>query len=112
MTCPIFDGFFSSHFRETHQNKNNKIYDNDKDVLFHHFNNYLKDYDCHNDRLKIVHTYGDADIRPWTKMIALHDIGRFELKTLRQLSSGHDGSCRLRCKFCSITIMDDPIVPD
>jgi len=24
------------------------------------FNNYLKDYDCHNDkiRLKIVHTYG------------------------------------------------------
>jgi hypothetical protein len=59
------------------------------------FNNYLKDYDCHNDkiRLKIVHTYGvvkeSADIAArmklseedtsLAKMIALlHDIGRFE----------------------------------
>ena len=59
------------------------------------FNNYLKDYDCHNDkiRLKIVHTYGvvkeSTDISArmrlseedttLAKMIALlHDIGRFE----------------------------------
>ena len=58
------------------------------------FNNYLKDYDCHNDkiRLKIVHTYGvvkeSADIAArmklseedtsLAKMIALlHDIGTF-----------------------------------
>ena len=59
------------------------------------FNNYLKDYDCHNDKilLKIVHTYGvvkeSTDISArmqlseedttLAKMIALlHDIGRFE----------------------------------
>ena len=66
------------------------------------FNNYLKDYDCHNDkiRLKIVHTYGvvkaSADIAARMKlseedtslatMIALlHDIGRFE--QLKQFDS-------------------------
>ena len=66
------------------------------------FNNYLKDYDCHNDkiRLKIVHTYGvvkeSADIAArmklseedtsLAKMIALlHDIGRFE--QLKQFDS-------------------------
>lgn len=66
------------------------------------FNNYLKDYDCHNDkiRLKIVHTYGvvkeSADIASrmklseedtsLAKMIALlHDIGRFE--QLKQFDS-------------------------
>ena len=38
------------------------------------FNNYLKDYDCHNDkiRLKIVHTYGvvkeSADIAARMKL--------------------------------------------
>ena len=59
------------------------------------FNNYLKDYDCHNDKilLKIVHTYGvvkeSTDISArmqlseedttLAKIIALlHDIGRFE----------------------------------
>ena len=66
------------------------------------FNNYLKDYDCHNDkiRLKIVHTYGvvkeSTDISArmqlseedttLAKMIALlHDIGRFE--QLKQFDS-------------------------
>ena len=66
------------------------------------FNNYLKDYDCHNDkiRLKIVHTYGvvkeSAEIAArmklseedtsLAKMIALlHDIGRFE--QLKQFDS-------------------------
>lgn len=66
------------------------------------FNNYLKDYDCHNDkiRLKIIHTYGvvkeSADIATrmklseedtfLAKLIALlHDIGRFE--QLKQFDS-------------------------
>ena len=67
----------------------------DYDTARKQFNFYLKDYDCHNDkiRLKIVHTYGvvkeSADIAArmqlseedaaLARLIALlHDIGRFE----------------------------------
>ena len=80
------------------------------------FNNYLKDYDCHNDkiRLKIVHTYGvvkeSADIAArmklseedtsLAKMIALlHDIGRFE--QLKQFDLTRWITQLTESKFCS-----------
>ena len=61
----------------------------------HVFNEYLKDYDCQNDkiRLKIVHTYGvvkqstdishrmglsEIDVELARIIALLHDIGRFE----------------------------------
>ena len=83
------------------------------------FNNYLKDYDCHNDkiRLKIVHTYGvvkeSADIAArmklseedtsLAKIIALlHDIGRFEqLKRFDSFSLTRWITQLTESKFCS-----------